>query len=109
MKLEPIHIVDTLAVDPADQMTMLKLLRTEGIPVMRDAGLELVGCMSTSPDLGEDVLIQITWKCTDHKAFNLIRKEFVCDPRWWAYSAKASPLWRGGTRRFFYPAPIEEA
>ena len=22
---------------------------------------------------------------------------------------KAAPLWKGGTRRFFYPAPIEEA
>lgn len=109
MKLEPIHIVDTLAVDPADQMAMLKLLKEEGIPVMQDAGLELVGCWSTSPDLGEEVLIQVTWKCADHAAFNLIRKEFVCDPRWWAYSAKASPLWKGGTRRFFYPAPLGEA
>lgn len=109
MKLEPIHIVDTLAVDPADQMTMLKLLKEEGIPVMRDAGLELIGCWSTSPDLGEEVLIQVTWKCASHAEFNLIRKEFVCDPRWWVYSGKAAPLWKGGNRRFFYPAPIEEA
>jgi hypothetical protein len=35
-----------------------------------------------------------------------MRKDFVCDPRWWVYSEKASKLWTGGTRRFFYPSPI---
>jgi hypothetical protein len=103
--LKPIYIVDTLAVLPRDQMAMLSLLREEGIPVMQDAGLELVGCYSTSPDLDEDVLIQVTWKAADHSSFNLIRKAFVTDPRWSSYAARASRLWTGGTRRFFYPAP----
>ncbi len=107
MKLAPIHIVDTLAVTPGNQLAMLTLLNDECIPVMREAGLELVSCYSTSPDLGEDVLIQVTWKAPDHSAFNVIRKNFVLDPRWSAYAAKASQLWTGGTRRFFYPAPIE--
>jgi NIPSNAP len=106
MDLKPIYIVDTLAVRPAHQLAMLSLLKEEGIPVMQEAGLELVGCYSTSPDLGEDVLIQVTWKAPDHSAFNLIRKEFVTDPRWWSYAARASALWTGGTRRFFYPAPM---
>lgn len=106
MELKPIYVVDTLAVKPAHQMAMLSLLQEEGIPVMQDAGLELVGCYSTSPDLDEDVLIQVTWKAPDHSAFNLIRKAFVTDPRWWSYSARASQLWTGGTRRFFYPAPV---
>lgn len=107
MDLKPIYIVDTLAVKPAQQMAMLGLLREEGIPIMQRAGLELVGCYSTSPDLDEDVLIQITWKASDHSAFNLIRMAFVTDPRWWSYSARASQLRTGGTRRFFYPAPMQ--
>ena len=108
MDLKPIHIVDTLAVTPDKQMALLKLIKEEGIPVMQSAGLELVGCYSTSPDLDEEVLIQVTWKCADHSTFNLMRKEFVTDPNWWAYSEKASKLWHRGTRRFFYPAPLEE-
>src|ERR1700733_8933619 len=106
MDFKPIYIVDTLAVKPAQQIAMLTLLKEEGIPIMQDAGLELVGCYSTSPDLDEDVLIQVTWKVRDHSAFNLIRKEFVTDPRWWGYSARASQLRTGGTRRFFYPTPM---
>lgn len=106
LKLEPIFIVDTLAVKPSDQMALLSLLKEEGIPVMQDAGLQLVGCYSTSPDLDEDVLIQVTWKVADHSAFNLIRMKFVTDPRWWRYAAQASRLRTGGTRRFFYPAPV---
>jgi hypothetical protein len=107
MDLKPIYIVDTLAVKPAQQIAMLRLLKEEGIPIMQDAGLELVGCHSTSPDLDEDVLIQVTWKALDHSAFNLIRKAFVTDPRWWSYAARASQLRAGGTRRFFYPAPMQ--
>jgi hypothetical protein len=107
MDYKPIHIVDTLAVTPANQMPLLKLLKEEGVPVMQRAGLELVGCWTTSPELGEDVWVQVTWKVADHSAFNLIRKEFVTDPKWWAYAEKASQLWHGGTRRFFYPSPVE--
>ena len=74
MDLKPIHIVDTLAVTPDKQMALLKVIKEEGIPVMQSAGFELVGCYSTSPDLDEDVLIQVTWKVGDHSEFNLKRK-----------------------------------
>src|SRR5580693_1842970 len=107
MDFKPSYIVDTLAVKPAEQIAMLKLLKEEGIPIMQDAGLELLGCYSTSPDLDEDVLIQVTWRVADHSAFNQQRKAFATDPRWWVYSEKISKLWTGGTRRFFYPAPME--
>ena len=107
MELKPIHIVDTIAVDPSNQMAALKLLKEEGIPVMKNAGFELIGCYSTSPDLDEDVLIQVTWKVADHSAFNQQRKVFVTDPNWWVYAGKIAKLWTGGTRRFFYPAPME--
>jgi hypothetical protein len=30
----------------------------------------------------------------------------VLDPRWYQYSEKTARLRRGGTRRFFYPAPF---
>jgi hypothetical protein len=105
--LNPIHMVDTLQVSPADEHALLLLLRSDGIPVMRDAGLELVSLLCTASDMDEDVLIQVTWRAEDHKSFNVIRKNIVTDPRWADYSAKASALWTGGTRRFFYPPPIE--
>jgi hypothetical protein len=105
MTLEPIYIVDTLRVEPGQHLAMLALLEDEGIPTLVKAGLELVSCLCTSPDWGEDILIQLTWKAPNHTTFNLIRKEFVTDPGWWSYSASASRLRSGGTRRFFYPAP----
>jgi hypothetical protein len=74
---------------------------------LRRAGLELVSCRSTSPGLGEDVLIQITWKAADHAQYNKVRFAFVTDPAWRAFANKASKLWRRGTRRFFYPSPVE--
>lgn|GEM_PF-3173775 len=86
---------------------MLELLRDEGVPILRRAGLEFVSCRSTSPDLGEDVLIQVTWKVADHAHYNQARFAFVTDPEWREYTGKASKLWRGGTRRFFYPSPVE--
>jgi hypothetical protein len=106
MDAKPIHIVDTLHVVPSRREALLDLLKNEGIPAMRDAGLELLGCWSTLDNLGEDVLIQVTWRCADHSAFNVMRKNFVLDPRWHSYAAKASKLWHGGTRRFFYPTGI---
>jgi NIPSNAP len=108
VKLEPIFIVDTLEVTPSNRLALLALLHNEGIPILKKAGLELAGFLSTSSALGEDVLIQVTWKAADHEAFNLIRKEFVTDPRWWTYSAALSQLRLRGTRRFFYPAPAAE-
>ena len=107
MDAKPIHIVDTLVVPPASRTELLDLLKAEWIPVMRDAGMELLSCYSTLDNLGEDVLIQVTWRVADHSAFNLIRKNFVLDPRWHSYSAKAKKLRTGGTRRFFYPSGIE--
>jgi hypothetical protein len=107
MDTKPIHIVDTLVVPPARRTALLDLLKAEGIPIMREAGLEFLGCLSTLDNLGEDVLIQVTWRVADHSAFNVIRKNFVLDPRWYPYSAKAQKLWSGGTRRFFYPTGIE--
>jgi hypothetical protein len=107
MKLSPIHLVDTFVVAPSDQMPMLELLREEGVPALRRAGLQLASCWSTSPELGEDVLIQVTWQVADHAQYNQVRFAFVFDPCWRAFADKASKLWRGGSRRFFYPSPIE--
>lgn len=103
----PIHIVDTFQVAPFDQTRMLELLRDEGVPALRQAGMELVSCRCTAPDLGEDVLIQVTWKVANHSDFNQVRFAFVTSPAWRAYADKASKLWRGGNRRFYYPSPIE--
>jgi hypothetical protein len=107
MDLSPIHIVDTLAVAPSDHLAMLELLRGEGVPTLRRAGLQLVSCRSTSPDLGEEVLIQLTWAVADHAQYNQVRFAFVTDPAWREFSDKARKLRRGGTRRFYYPSPIE--
>ncbi|MFD1960982.1 NIPSNAP family protein [Novosphingobium panipatense] len=52
-------------------------------------------------------MIQITWKAADHEHYNQVRFAFVTDPAWREFASKAGKLWRSGTRRFFYPSPIE--
>jgi hypothetical protein len=99
-----VYVVDTIdvAVDAAD--SYVSMVRDEALPVMSDAGATLVGCWATSKDIGEDVRVKVVWSCADHIAWNEIRKNFVLDPRYYAYAARAESLRKGGDRRFYYPA-----
>jgi hypothetical protein len=97
-------VVDTALMEPANAPEYLRLVETEGVPVMTGAGAGFVSCWSTSAELGEEVSVKTIWSFADHAEWNVIRKNMVLDPRWYAYSEKIKPLRTGGTRRFFYPA-----
>jgi hypothetical protein len=97
-------VVDTALMEPKSTPEYLRLIETEAVPVMTDAGAGFVSCAQTSAELGEDVSVQTIWSFADHVEWNVIRKNMVLDPRYYAYSEKLAQLRTGGTRRFFYPA-----
>ncbi len=99
-----VYVVDTVQMDPGNAQEYLRLVETEAVPVMTDAGAGFVSCWETSGELGEEVSIKTIWSFTDHVEWNVIRKNMVLDPRYYEYSQKIARLRTGGTRRFFYPA-----
>jgi hypothetical protein len=99
----PVHIVDSSIVPLESHERFLALVHEEIVPVMTQAGAELVSVLASSPDLGEDVLVQVTWRVADHSAWNVVRKNFFMDPRWHTASAASAGLRSGGQRRFLYP------
>jgi hypothetical protein len=98
------YIVDTVQVKPADLDAYVALVQSTAVPVMTRAGAGFVSCWATSPALGEDVDVQVTWSFPDHAAWNEIRKNLVLDRDWHALARTAQGLRSGGTRRFYYPA-----
>jgi hypothetical protein len=104
MEHAPVHIVDTSIVPLGDHQRFLALVRDEIVPVMRDAGVECLSVLASSPEIGEPVEVQVTWRVADHQAWNVARRDFFLDPRWHAASAAAAKLRTGGKRRFLYPA-----
>jgi len=98
------YVVDTALMEPANAQEYLRLVETEAVPVMTEAGAGFVSCWSTSAELGEEVSIKTIWSFVDHVEWNVIRKNMVLDPRYYAYSERIAQLRTGGTRRFFYPA-----
>jgi hypothetical protein len=97
------YLVDTVQVRPTDVAAYVELVEADGVTVMTGAGAGFVSCWTTSPELGEDVDVQITWSFRDHVEWNEIRKDLVLDPRWHDFARRAAALRRGGTRRFYYP------
>ena len=104
MEHAPVHIVDTSLVAVDDHQRFLALVRDEIVPVMTDAGVECLSVLASSPEIGEDVEVQVTWRVADHQAWNVARRDFFLDPRWHAASATAATIRKGGKRRFLYPA-----
>jgi hypothetical protein len=98
------YVVDTALMEPENAQEYLRIIETEAVPVMTGAGAGFVSCWSTSSELGEEVSVKTIWSFADHAEWNVIRKNMVLDPRWYAYSEKIKPLRTGGTRRFFYAA-----
>jgi hypothetical protein len=103
MQHAPVHIIDTAIVNVADHQRFLALVRDEIVPTMRDAGVECLSVLASSPEIGEDVEVQVTWRVADHQAWNVARRDFFLDPRWHAASATAATIRKGGKRRFLYP------
>lgn len=103
MEHAPVHIVDTSIVPRERHEEFLSLVRDKIVPVMADAGAELLSVLATSPDIGEDVQVQVTWRVADHSAWNVVRRNFFLDPRWHEASAASAAIRVGGQRRFLYP------
>jgi NIPSNAP len=99
-----VYLVDTVRVPSEVAEPYVELVGTSAVPVMTDAGAQLVACWATSKDIGEEVEVKIIWSCNDHAEWNTIRKNLVLDPRYYAYASQAAALRKGGTRRFYYPA-----
>ena len=98
-----VHLVDTIQVSPSDLAAYVALVHDAAVPVMTAAGASFVSCWATSPDLGEDVDVQVTWSFPDHVHWNEIRKNLVLDRAWHDLARRAAALRTGGTRRFYYP------
>jgi hypothetical protein len=105
-RLDVVHLVDTIEVEPEHLAAYVELVETVGVPTMTDAGASLVSSTTTASDIGEAVLIQVVWGFADHEAWNEIRKNLVLDPGWHDYARRAAALRRGGTRRFYYPTSV---
>jgi hypothetical protein len=97
------YIVDTVQVKPADLDAYVALVHRTAVPVMTRAGAGFVSCWATSPKLGEDVDVQVTWSFPDHARWNEIRKNLVLDREWHALAGSTAALRQGGARRFYYP------
>jgi len=98
-----VRLVDTIQVRPADLEAYVALVHDVAVPVMTAAGASFVSCLATSPSLGEDVDVQVTWSFRDHVEWNEIRKNLVLDRAWHGLALRAAALRTGGTRRFYYP------
>jgi hypothetical protein len=94
-----LFLVDLVQVGEHDAAAYLRALDEHGIPVMTAAGAAVESCRSTFAGLGTDVDVEVVWRIHDFAHWNLIRKNLVLDPRWYAWAERASGLRRGGTRR----------
>jgi hypothetical protein len=97
------YMVDTIQVRPSALDAYVALVHDVAVPVMTAAGASLVSCWTTSPALGEDVDVQVTWSFPDHVRWNEIRKNLVLDREWHALANSTAALRQGGARRFYYP------
>ena len=85
------YVVDTAQMDPGNAQEYLRLVETEAVPVMTEAGAGFVSCWETSSELGEEVSVKTIWSFADHVEWNVIRKNMVLDPRWYEYSREDRP------------------
>ena len=99
-----VYMVDSILLDPADTGRYLELLETSYAPAAAERGLTLVACWHTPENLGEDVTVTAIWSFRDFAEWNEIRRKAVLDPAWHRWVEQATPMRKGGTRRFYYPA-----
>jgi hypothetical protein len=93
--------VDTVEVAPDAVDEYCRTIEEELAPVMGQAGATFERCDRTTHGLGEPVWVQSVWSCPDFAAWNVIRRNLVLDPRWYACAERLRDLHRGGTRRFY--------
>ena len=97
--------VDTVELDPAHADEYVGMLRAEMVPLMEEAGARFEGTMRSAEGLGEPVWVTTTWGCDDYESWNVIRRNLVLDPRWYACAERLHSLRRSGSRRFYRSAP----
>ncbi len=102
----PVYVVETLAVRPQDCAALLELIGGTIAPLMTGLGLEFLSCLAGSEQLGEDVLVQTTWRVESHVAWRKVRDKLFHNSAWREAYAEAARLRVGGTRRFFYETGI---
>ncbi len=102
-----VRLVDLHRVASNDLDALLAIVREEIVPTMEAAGAAFVAC-DVAPDLGDDREVRTEWSCADFVAWNEIRRALMFDPRYHAYGAALANLRRGGTRRFYADAAVQE-
>jgi hypothetical protein len=83
-----------------------RIVEGEMASIMEDAGAAFEGCWQTVEGLGEPVWVHTVWSCPGFEAWNVIRRDLVLDPRWYACADRLHDLTRSGTRRF-YQSPTD--
>lgn len=93
--------VDTVEVGPDDAGKYCRLIDEELAPIVEAAGATFEGWWRTPEGTAEPLLVQTVVSCQGFDAWNVIRRNLVLDPRWYACAEQLHALSRGGTRRFY--------
>lgn len=93
--------VDTVEVDRASADEYCRMVEEVLAPIVEEAGATFDGCWHTVETTPGPVLVQTVLSCSGFEAWNVIRRNLVLDPRWYACAEQLHGLGRGGTRRFY--------
>jgi hypothetical protein len=93
--------VDTVEVDPEAAGEYCRLVEQELAPLVVEAGATFEGCWRGVDGTSATVSVQSVFSCSDLATWNVIRRNLVLDPRWYACAERLHPLGRGGTRRIY--------
>lgn len=93
--------VDTVEVRSEDADEYCRLVDEHLAPILEAAGATFGGRSHTPEGTGAPVLVQTVVSCDGFEAWNLIRRNLVLDPGWYACAEQLLDLSQGGTRRFF--------
>lgn len=99
-----LHRVDTVELEAEVVDEYCRVVDDELAPLVEEAGATFEGCRRTTEGLGEPVWVQTVWSCPDFEAWNVIRRNLVLDPRWYACAERLHGMIRGGSRRFYHSA-----
>lgn len=93
--------VDTVEVEPDDADEYCRTIDEELAPLVETAGATFEGCWRSPAGTSPAVVVQTVFSCPGFEAWNVIRRNLVLDPRWYACAERLRALGRGGTRRFY--------
>lgn len=96
-----LYMVDVVDVEPDKADAYISVFQGDMVPVLERAGATFVHCMRTRGDIGQPVSVHTTWSFPDLAAWNVVRKNLVLDPEWYACAERLRTMRDGGTRRFY--------